>query len=158
MAQEDREDLDDPHSLWLLEGPADLAIRGVQKGLELLAIQAIPLLLYLRNGWWRSRRLGLPLVLADQVDPGVLAVRGLKVLGNPSHPLSRCNPALLSGLEVHPARADLEVLVFLEILAIQKGLLFLLGQTVLEVHRYPSLLWVRSALPVRGILVLLAVP
>lgn len=125
---------------------------------ELLAVLVIPLLLSLQNDWWRSHHLGRPLFLADQVDPAVLAVRGsLHFLDNPSHPLSRCTPALLWGLEVHPARADLEVLAFLEILAIQVALLFLLDQIVPKVHRFPSLLWVRSGPPVRGILGLLAV-
>lgn len=158
MVLEDLEDLDDPRSLWVLEGRVDLANLGVLEFQELLATRANPQPPSLRTGWWRSHRRGLPLVLADQVRPAVLKVRGfLHFLGSLFHPLSRCIPALLSGLEVRLDLEDLEVLVFLEILAIQKALLFLLDQTVLEVHRYPSLLWVRSALQVQGILGLLAV-
>lgn len=158
MVQEDLEDLDDPHNLWVLEGRVDPANRAFRELQQVQALRGIPLLLCLQNDWWRSHRLGHPFVLADQVNPAVLAVQEfLKFLGNPSHPLFRCILALLLALEVHPARADLEVLAFLEILAIQVALLFLLDQMVLEVHRYPSLLWVRSAPQVRGILGLLAV-
>lgn len=130
----------------------DPANRGIQGRQQLLEVRAAPPLLYLQIDWWRSRHLGLPLVLADQEDPAVPAVRGsLKILENLFHPLSRCSRALLSGLEVRPARADLEVLEFLEILANQEDLLFLSDHLVLEVHRYPSLLWPRSAPQVRGI-------
>lgn len=135
-----------------------LETRGALERQELPAVRVIRPLLSLRSGWWRSRHLGLPLLLADQVDPAVLAVQGfLKFLGNLDRPLSRCNPAFLSGLEVRPAPADPEVLVFLEILAIQKVLLFLLGQIVLKVHHFPFLLWVQSAPRVRGTPGLLAV-
>lgn len=158
MVQDYLEDLVDPEDLWILEDQVDLASRAVLEFQELLAVQVIPLLLSLQNDWWRSHHLGHPFVLADQVDPAFLAVRGSQNFqGNLSHPLFRCNLALLSGLEVRPAQVDLEVLVFLEILAIQVALLFLLDQRILEVHRYPSLLWVRSAPQVQGILGLLAV-
>lgn len=100
--------------------------RGVRVCQELLVVREVPLLLSLRSGWWRSHRQGRPLVLEDQVDPSVPAVRGfLLLLGDPCHPLCRCILALLSAPEVRPARADLEVLAFLESLAVQTGLLFL---------------------------------
>lgn len=158
MVLEDLEDLDDPRSLWVLQGRVDLVYRGVRGSREFLVIRANPLLRSLQNDWWRSRRLGRPSVLVDRVDQIVLVVRGfLNFLRIPSHPLSRCSQPLLSGLEVHPVRADLEVPAFLEILAIQTALVFLLDQLVREVHHYPSLLWIRSAPPVRGILGLQAV-
>lgn len=152
MVQEDLEDLGDPRNLWVLEGRVDLVDQKIQEPQELLAIRAIPLLLSLRNGWWRSHHPGLPLDQADQVDPVVLAVRRFPhFLGDPSHPLSRCNLALLLGLEVRPARVDPGALAFLGILAAQPALLFLLDRVALEVHRYPSLLWIRLGPQVRGI-------
>lgn len=117
------EDLNDPRSLWVLEDRVDPANRRVRKFQEFLVIRAIPLLLSLQSDWWRSRHLGRPFVLADQVDPIALDVREfLNFLGNLCHPLSHCNLPLLSGLKVRPARADQEVLVFLGILAIQTAL------------------------------------
>lgn len=155
---EDREDLEGPHSLWVLQGQLDLDTRGVLERQEFLAIQVIPLLLFLPNCLWQSHHLGLPFVLADQVDPAVLVIQGfLNFLGNLGHPLSHCNLVFLLGLEVHPALADLEVLVFLEILANLEVLLFLLDHLVLKVHHFPFLLWVRSAPLVRGTLGRLAV-
>lgn len=136
----------------------DLANQEVLENQELLAGREDPLILFLQSGWWKSHHRGLPLVLEDQVDPAVLAVQGfLNFLENLSHPLFHCNLALLSGLGVHLVREDLEVLVFLGIRAIQAALLFLSDLLVPEVHRYPSLLWVRSDLQVQGILGLLAV-
>lgn len=151
-------DLEDPHSLWVQQVPVDPANQLVQVCQEVLVTQAVLMLLSLQSGWWKSHPLGLPSVLADQVDPSVLAAQGFPMfLENLYLPLFRCTLALLWVLEVHPGQADLEVLVFREILAIQKDLLFLWGQTVPEVHRYPSLLWIRLAPQVRGTLELQAV-
>lgn len=150
--------LDDPHSLLVQGVPVGPANQMVLEGQEVLVILVFLVLLSLQSGWWKSHHLGLPFVLADQVDPSVLVVQGfLDFLGTPSLPLFHCNLALLWVLEVHPGQADLEVLVSLEILAIQEDLLFLWGQIVLEVHRYPSLLWVLLVLQVRGTLGLQAV-
>lgn len=136
----------------VLESQGVLEYQGFRAG------RVIPLLLSLQSDWWRSHRLGLPSVLADQVDPIVLAVqRFLNFLETLSRPLSRCILPFLSGLEVRPVLADLEGPAFLEILAIQEVLVFLLGRLVLKVHHYPSLLCLRSAPQVRGTRGLLAV-
>lgn len=92
------------------------------------------------------------------MDPAVPVVQKCPdFLGNLVHPLSHCNLALLWGLGVHPVLANLEVLKFLEIPVTQEALLFLLIPLVLEVHHFPSLLWVQSGPQVQGTLALLAV-
>lgn len=136
----------------------DLVNLGIQGCQELLVNRAVRQILSLQNDLRKSRHRGLLLVLADQVDQIIPVLQGfLRSLGNLFHPLSRYSLALLLVQGVHPVRGDLEVLEFLEILAAQVALLFLLDQKVLEVHRYPSLLWVQWVPQVREILVLLAV-
>lgn len=119
-------DLEDPHSLWVQVVPVDPANQLDQVSQEVLVTQAVLLLLSLQSGWWKSHLLGLPFVRADQVGPSVLAGQGfLMFLGNLYLPLFHCILALLWVPEVHPGQVDLEVLVSLEILAIQQDLLFL---------------------------------